>query len=48
MRTLQLSDELKIVANAHFDAAPASSEHVLELDAAIARAVLDWIAQWPQ
>jgi hypothetical protein len=48
MRTLQLSNELKIVANAHFDAAPASSEHVLELDAAIARAVLDWVAQWPQ
>ena len=46
--TLQLSDGLKIEANAHFDAAPASSEYVLVLDAAYNRAFLDWVAQWPQ
>ena len=47
-RTGVLSDELRAIANAHVDAAPMSSAHVLELDAAIARAVLRWIELWPR
>jgi hypothetical protein len=47
-RTLGLSDEFRAIANEHFDAAPTSSEHVLRLDAAIARAVLEWVEQWPR
>ena len=47
-RTGVLSDELRAIANAHVDAAPMSSAHVLDLDAAIARAVLRWIELWPR
>jgi len=46
--TGRLSDKLRAIANAHVDAAPMSSEHVLDLDAAIARAVLRWIELWPR
>lgn len=42
-RTQVWSDELRAIANAHVDAAPMSSAHVLDLDAALARAVLRWI-----
>jgi hypothetical protein len=42
------SDELRAIANAHVDPAPTSSEHVLDLDAAIARAVLRWVELWPR
>lgn len=47
-RTHDLTDELQATANEHFEAAPASSLHVLKLNRAIARAVLDWIDQWPR
>jgi hypothetical protein len=46
--TLALTDELTAVANAHFDAAPAGSVHVLKLNSAISRAVLEWIERWPR
>jgi len=42
------SDQLSAIANEHFDAAPESSAHVGEFDAAIARAFFDWIEDWPQ
>jgi hypothetical protein len=45
--TLTLNEELRDLANAHFDTAPASSLHVLRLNRAIARVVLDWIERWP-
>jgi hypothetical protein len=47
-RTRVWSDELRAIANAHVDPAPTSSEHVLDLDAAIARAVLRWVELWPR
>ena len=47
-RTGVLSDELRAIANAHVDAAPMSSAHVLDLDAAFARAFLRWIELWPR
>ena len=43
-----LSGKLRAIANAHVDAAPMSSAHVLDLDAAIARAFLRWIELWPR
>jgi hypothetical protein len=46
--SLVWNDELHIIANEHFDTAPASSEHISNLNAAISRAVLEWIAQWPR
>jgi len=47
-RTQVWHDELRAIANAHVDAAPMSSTHVLELDAAFARAFLRWIELWPR
>jgi hypothetical protein len=40
-------DALATIGNQHIDAAPVSSRHVLDLEAAISRAVLDWIVAWP-
>jgi hypothetical protein len=45
--TLTLNEQLGDLANAHFDTSPASSLHVLRLNRAIARAVMEWIEQWP-
>jgi hypothetical protein len=42
-----LQDDLSIIAHRHVASAPASSVHVLDLTAAVARAVLEWIGQWP-
>ena len=42
-----LQDDLNILSDRHIEAAPASSVHVIDLTAAIARAVLDWIGGWP-
>ena len=41
------ADDLRAIANQHVEAAPASAEHVRNLSGAVARAVLDWIEQWP-
>lgn len=46
-RISSLQDDLLAVATQHVDAAPASSVHVLDLTAAIARTVLGWIERWP-
>ncbi|MEH3138773.1 MAG: hypothetical protein PGN37_01075 [Mycobacterium kyogaense] len=43
----ELQDDLHIITNRHIDAAPGSSVHVLDLTAAVARTVLDWIGRWP-
>jgi hypothetical protein len=43
-----MSEALRELADGHFDGAPASSLHVLELNGAITRAVLDWIERWPR
>jgi hypothetical protein len=45
-RTLDMTNELQAMADSHFDAAPTTSLHVLKLNRAIARTVLDWIEQW--
>lgn len=45
--TLALVGALHAIANRHFDGAPASSEHVLQLTTALAHTVLDWIERWP-
>ncbi|MDG4668660.1 hypothetical protein [Mycobacterium sp. 236(2023)] len=42
-----LQDDLHIIATRHVDSAPASSIHVLNLNASLARAVLEWIGRWP-
>jgi hypothetical protein len=47
-RSLAWSDELRTIANEHLEAAPASSEHVLDLNATISRAVLEWVERWPR
>ena len=43
-----LSNKLRTIAKASVDAAPTSSMHVLDLDAAVARAFLHWIELWPR
>lgn len=45
--TVRLNEGLRALAEAHFDTAPTSSLHVLQLNGLIARAVLDWIERWP-
>lgn len=45
--TGDLQDDLHLIASRHVGGAPASSVHVLDLSAALARAVLDWISRWP-
>jgi hypothetical protein len=47
-RTLALTDELRTVGSTYFETAPASSLHILELNAAMSHAVLEWIEQWPR
>jgi hypothetical protein len=47
-RAGQLDDELLALANRHLGAAPTGSRYVLKLNAAIARAVLDWVQEWPR
>jgi hypothetical protein len=42
-----LQDDLHLIANRHVGGAPASSVHVLDLSAVLARSVLDWISRWP-
>lgn len=42
-----LQDDFHIIASRHVGTAPTSSIHVLDLTAAVARAVLDWIGRWP-
>ncbi len=42
-----LQDDLHIIASRHVDSAPVSSIHVLDFNAALARAVLEWIGRWP-
>jgi hypothetical protein len=44
---LAWSEELRVIVNEHSDTAPASSEHVSELNGAITRAVLEWVERWP-
>jgi hypothetical protein len=46
-RTRIWHDHLAAIGNQYINAAPTSSQHVLDLDAIIARAVLDWIVAWP-
>lgn len=46
--TLAWSDQLSAIANEYFDAAPESSAHVGEFDAAIARAFFEWLEEWPR
>ncbi|MHA3019617.1 hypothetical protein ACXPWS_05025 [Mycobacterium sp. BMJ-28] len=46
-RQFAFTDELRVIANRHVDQAPASCLHVTELTAILARAVLDWIQDWP-
>lgn len=46
-RTKNWHNDLAAIGNQHINAAPTSSQHVLDLDAIIARAVLDWIVGWP-
>jgi hypothetical protein len=41
-------DELRGIANEHFDAAPESSAHASAFSAAIARVFFDWVEEWPQ
>lgn len=41
-------DELRAIANEHFDAAPESSAHASAFSAVIARAFLDWVEEWPR
>lgn len=45
--TGELQDDLAVIASRHMEAAPSSSVHVLDLNAALARTVLDWISRWP-
>jgi hypothetical protein len=46
-RSLAITDELRAIANRHFDEAPASCAHVAELAAILSRSVLTWIEEWP-
>jgi hypothetical protein len=46
-RTTAFNDELLCIANRHADQAPRSSQHLVALADVIARAVLDWITEWP-
>jgi len=43
---LTMSEALRELADGHFEGAPSSSLDVLELNGAITRAVLEWIARW--
>jgi hypothetical protein len=45
--TGELQDDLQLIANRHIGTAPMSSVHVLDLSAAVARVVIDWITEWP-
>jgi hypothetical protein len=42
-----LSGELQNIACRYVDDAPRSAAHVLDLQGALARTVLDWIGRWP-
>lgn len=46
-RSLVFTDELRAIASRHVEAAPASSQHVSTLTAALSRLILDWLEGWP-
>lgn len=46
-RAMAMQDDLLGIGNTHLDEAPASSQHILDLNVAMARTVLDWIERWP-
>jgi len=47
-RTGAWIDELRAIADKHFDASPESSAHAWGFSAVIARAFLDWVEEWPE
>ena len=47
VRTLRMNHDIRGHADQRYDQAPASSRHVLDLNAEISSVVLDWIRRWP-
>lgn len=46
-RSLAFTNELRDIANCHFNDAPGGCVHVGELTGTLSRTILDWIEQWP-